>query len=179
MKELRRRKWIAAVALGAMLGGQMSPALASTSNVDAKFRARVFTKAHPKKSKASSAKRGKGMATPGGLTGDNSSYTATPIKHVILIIGENRSFDHVFATYTPPAGQTVWNLLSEGSVNADGTPGPNMNAAQQWQASDTTTFSPSPSKTAPFTTLPEINTDGAPTAPHFTTPMQAELIEPA
>jgi phospholipase C len=179
MKELRRRKWIAAVALGAMLGGQMSPALASTSNVDAKFRARVFTKAHPKKSKASSAKRGKGIATPGVLTGDNSSYTATPIKHVILIIGENRSFDHVFATYTPPAGQTVWNLLSEGIVNADGTPGPNMNAAQQWQASDTTTFSPSPTKTAPFTTLPEINTDGAPTAPHFTTPMQAELIEPA
>ena len=24
--------------------------------------------------------------------------TATPIKHVIVIIGENRSFDHVFAT---------------------------------------------------------------------------------
>jgi phospholipase C len=28
--------------------------------------------------------------------GDNS--TETPIKHVIVIIGENRSFDHVFAT---------------------------------------------------------------------------------
>jgi hypothetical protein len=26
---------------------------------------------------------------------------ATPIKHVIVIIGENRSFDHVFATYVP------------------------------------------------------------------------------
>jgi len=25
--------------------------------------------------------------------------TATPIKHLIIIIGENRSFDHVFATY--------------------------------------------------------------------------------
>ena len=25
--------------------------------------------------------------------------TVTPIKHVIVIIGENRSFDHVFATY--------------------------------------------------------------------------------
>ena len=25
----------------------------------------------------------------------------TPIEHVILIIGENRTFDHVFATYTP------------------------------------------------------------------------------
>ena len=27
--------------------------------------------------------------------------TRTPIKHVIIIIGENRTFDHIFATYTP------------------------------------------------------------------------------
>ena len=27
--------------------------------------------------------------------------TTTPIKHLIVIIGENRSFDHVFATYVP------------------------------------------------------------------------------
>jgi phospholipase C len=27
--------------------------------------------------------------------------TATPIKHVIIIVGENRSFDHLFATYVP------------------------------------------------------------------------------
>src|SRR5258708_14595739 len=27
--------------------------------------------------------------------------TATPIKHVIIIVGENRSFDHLFATYLP------------------------------------------------------------------------------
>jgi phospholipase C len=43
--------------------------------------------------------------------------TQTPIKHVIVIIGENRSFDHVFATYVPQSpGQTVNNLLSEGIV---------------------------------------------------------------
>jgi hypothetical protein len=30
--------------------------------------------------------------------------TVTPIKHVIVIIGENRSFDHVFATYKPKDG---------------------------------------------------------------------------
>jgi len=41
--------------------------------------------------------------------------TRTPIKHVIVIIGENRSFDHVFATYQPKPGESVWNLLSEGS----------------------------------------------------------------
>jgi phospholipase C len=62
--------------------------------------------------------------------------TRTPIKHVIVIIGENRSFDHVFATYQPAAGQTVWNLLSEGIVNSDGTPGPNFSKAAQSAATD-------------------------------------------
>jgi len=62
--------------------------------------------------------------------------TATPIKHVIVIIGENRSFDHVFATYVPKKGQKVWNLLSEGIVNADGTPGPNFSKAEQKAAQD-------------------------------------------
>jgi phospholipase C len=62
--------------------------------------------------------------------------TASPIKHVIVIIGENRSFDHVFATYLPKNGNHVWNLLSEGIVNADGTPGPNFSKAQQQAATD-------------------------------------------
>jgi phospholipase C len=66
--------------------------------------------------------------------------TATPIKHVIIIIGENRSFDHVFATYQPPAGQTVNNLLSEGiitlDVNKNAIPGPNFKKAHQLAASD-------------------------------------------
>jgi phospholipase C len=62
--------------------------------------------------------------------------TATPIKHVIVIIGENRSFDHVFATYVPKKGETVWNLLSEGIVNSDGTPGPNFSKAEQDAAKD-------------------------------------------
>ena len=63
--------------------------------------------------------------------------TATPIKHVIVIIGENRSFDHVFATYVPVKGQTVNNLLSEGIVKADGTAGPNFPVAEQKAATDT------------------------------------------
>src|ERR1700740_2618552 len=52
--------------------------------------------------------------------------TASPIKHVIVIIGENRSFDHVFATYKPRPGQSVFNLLSQGIINEDGSPGPNF-----------------------------------------------------
>jgi phospholipase C len=63
--------------------------------------------------------------------------TATPIKHVIVIIGENRTFDHIFATYVPVKGETVNNLLSEGIVKADGTPGPNFPKAEQKAASDT------------------------------------------
>ena len=62
--------------------------------------------------------------------------TRSPIKHVIVIIGENRSFDHVFATYVPRHGQRIWNLLSEGIVNADGTPGPNFAKAEQSAAAD-------------------------------------------
>ena len=62
--------------------------------------------------------------------------TATPIKHVIVIIGENRSFDHVFATYVPKKGETVWNLLSEGIIKANGAPGPNFSKAAQSAAYD-------------------------------------------
>jgi phospholipase C len=66
----------------------------------------------------------------------SGTTTQTPIQHVIVIIGENRSFDHVFATYVPKHGQTVRNLLSEGIVNADGTPGPNFSKAEQSAAAD-------------------------------------------
>jgi phospholipase C len=68
------------------------------------------------------------------ISPDNN--TNSPIKHVIVIIGENRSFDHVFATYKPTGNNTVWNLLSEGIVNADGTPGPNFATATQSAATD-------------------------------------------
>src|SRR5215470_11091260 len=99
-----------------------------------------------------------GPATPafaGGAKKD--SNTVTPIKHVIVIVGENRSFDHLFATYTPKAGETVNNLLSEGIIKADGTPGPNSSKGLQYSADITgqTTFqlAPTTGKT-PYATLP-------------------------
>lgn len=58
--------------------------------------------------------------------------TATPIKHVIVIIGENRTFDNIFATYVPKHGR-VSNLLSRGIIHSDGSPGPNADLAQQFQ----------------------------------------------
>jgi phospholipase C len=75
--------------------------------------------------------------------------TRTPIRHLIVIIGENRSFDHVFATYVPRQGERVWNLLSEGIVNSNGSPGPNFPRAQQSAASDSAAdaFLLSPAKT--------------------------------
>src|ERR1051326_5784314 len=60
--------------------------------------------------------------------------TASPIQHVIIIVGENRSFDHIFATYVPKSGDKVNNLLSEGIVNSDGTPGPKYSLATQYSA---------------------------------------------
>ena len=68
--------------------------------------------------------------------GENDNKTTTPIKHVIVIIGENRSFDHVYATYKPKAGQTVDNLLSKKIIKADGTPGLNYSQSGQYSAVD-------------------------------------------
>jgi len=67
---------------------------------------------------------------------DAAAHTRTPIKHVIVIIGENRTFDHVFATYNPKQGESIWNLLSRGIINADGTAGPYFAAGHQWAATD-------------------------------------------
>ena len=93
---------------------------------------------------------GQPPSSSGSAPGHKDGETATPIKHVIVIIGENRSFDHVFATYTPKRGQTVWNLLSKGIVKADGTPGPNFTLAMQRAASDQApgSFLLSPPKTS-------------------------------
>src|SRR5215471_4605199 len=48
----------------------------------------------------------------GSHAGDRKADTR--IKHVIVIMGENRTFDHVFATYVPHYGARVDNLLSKG-----------------------------------------------------------------
>ncbi len=78
------------------------------------------------------------LAAAAAQSSDNDAKTTTPIKHVIVIIGENRTFDHIFATYQPKnKDETVWNLLSRGIVNKDGTPGWNYyQAALQYSAQD-------------------------------------------
>jgi phospholipase C len=92
---------------------------------------------------------------------DDDTATLTPIKHVIIIIGENRTFDHVFATYTPVhKNDTVLNLLSQKIVNADGTPGPDYNKARQSSAKDGVIYELSPGDRHPYNALPPALTGG-------------------
>jgi phospholipase C len=72
--------------------------------------------------------------------------TQSPIQHVIVIVGENRSFDHIFATYRAKGGQYVDNLLSKHIIKEDGTPGRNYSEAEQYapDVTGSTTYDVSP-----------------------------------
>jgi phospholipase C len=115
--------------------------------------------------------------------------TTTPFKHVIVIIGENRTFDHVYATYKPKAGETISNLLSKGIVKANGKPGPNYSLSAQFSAVDgtsagTSSYAISPQSKSIYSTLPPALA-GGPTAPTvagpapFTTLKVAKLADPS
>ncbi len=113
----------------------------------------------------------------------SAATAVTPIQHVIVIIGENRSFDHVYGTYQPVAGQTVSNLLSKGIVNKFGARGPNYALAAQNSALDLTTFSISPTPKQAYSSIPAALAGGntAPSDAHpapFATLAVAELAEP-
>ena len=79
----------------------------------------------------------------------------TPIQHVIIIVGENHTFDNLFGTYKPAAGQTIDNLLSKGIVNADGTPGPHFDKAKQSIGSDEIHYNAKTATTGAYATLPQ------------------------
>jgi phospholipase C len=95
--------------------------------------------------------------------------TTTPIQHVIVIVGENHTFDNRFGGYQPKAGQSVWNLLSEGIINPDGTPGPHFSNAAQNLANDSapSPFSPTPAFAGTYATLPRPDTTYAFGQPPF------------
>jgi phospholipase C len=101
-------------------------------------------------------------------TGDRR--TRSPIKHVIVIIGENRTFDHLFATYQPKGGQTVDNLLFKGIIREDGSPGPNFRLSLQKKAIDTppSGWEIDPGSKTPYQTLPPPLSGGPATAPFAT-----------
>jgi len=74
--------------------------------------------------------------------------TDTPIKHLIVFIGENRTFDHIFATYQPKHGQSVANLLSKGIIDSKGMRGPHYIRSLQFQT-DRTALPPHPASPDP------------------------------
>jgi phospholipase C len=115
-------------------------------------------------------------AATAGLANEQNSdagalfSTQSPIKHVIILIGENRGTDHTFGVYKPQGrGQTIANILSKGIVNEDGSPGPNFALAQQFQVKPQTAYyvgAPDKAKTAYGNRgqMPQPNTNGAPVA---------------
>jgi phospholipase C len=128
-------------------------------------------------------------AAPGAVTTETSaltsdsaanhdSATASPIKHVVVIVGENRTFDHVFATYKPAHGQRVDNLLSKGIVKDDGSPGPRFERALQKSAVDEAphAFDMSPGQKKPYKVLPPALA-GGPTTPFVPDVATAKAIE--
>jgi len=103
----------------------------------------------------------------GSLQAQEQTHTRTPIKHLIVLIGENRTFDHVFATYVPKSHDSVSNLLSKGIIKADGTPGPHFSKAAQFQA------------VAPFKKKFFISLNGAEKAPYQTLPAPTLNFSPS
>jgi phospholipase C len=95
------------------------------------------------------------------LAAPETPKAATAIEHVIVIIGENRSFDNLFATYRPKKGQTIANLRSLGIVKANGQPGANFHLAGQHLALSSGEYSPAPRITGTYEALPQPYAPGA------------------
>jgi phospholipase C len=118
------------------------------------------------------------LAPPAGA---DERETATPIKHLVVIIGENQGFDHLFGTYVSRSGARVGNMLSKGIVNIDGTPGPNFRLGGQYSAKDTDYFRLSPGTKQAYAFLPAETTGTVPAsandgnvAPPFATVARAQ-----
>jgi phospholipase C len=87
--------------------------------------------------------------------------TSTPIKHLIVVAGENVTFDTLFGAYVPPKGQSINNLLSQKMINADGTPGAKYAKTVQSQASESGMYNLNPARTGAYTKLPQPMLTGA------------------
>lgn len=86
-----------------------------------------------------------------------ANVPVTPIKHLIVVVGENVTFDTLFATYKPAdPTQSINNLLAKGIVTAAGGPGAHYALAQQMQASnDSGVYTLHPVVGAPYAALPQ------------------------
>ena len=108
-----------------------------------------------------------GLAAMSGVTAHASGpppdaaeiafHTRTPIKHLIVVVGENVTFDTLFGTYVPKRPhESVSNLLSKHIVNVDGTPGPRYFEAVQFQETNLHgRYTVDPIPLAPYERLPQ------------------------
>ncbi|MDD4914002.1 MAG: alkaline phosphatase family protein [Methylococcales bacterium] len=98
---------------------------------------------------------GVAVAMTGGAA--SAGTPVTPIQHLIVVVGENVTFDTLYGTYQPPKGQTVKNLLSQGIVNAKGQPGPFYLTALQRTGTNNPggQYSVAPVAGATFSVLPQ------------------------
>ena len=87
-----------------------------------------------------------------------ASATATPIEHVIVIVGENHTFENIFATYLPRPGQTISNLRSQDIVDDEGLPGRNFSLARQRTANSNGAYSLNPLRKPAYSKLPQPDT---------------------
>lgn len=85
----------------------------------------------------------------------------TPIEHVIVIVGENRTFDNLYGVYKPRRGQTISNLLSKGIVKEDGSPGPHFQDAAQNLGGNMGSYTPTPMINGSYMNLPQPYAAGA------------------
>ena len=93
--------------------------------------------------------------SPGAALALNS-----PIQDVIIVVGENYTFDNVFYGYLPRPGQPISSLRSLDIIDHDGKPGRNFSLARQRMAKgDATGFCTlNPPRKGPCSKLPQPNT---------------------
>lgn len=107
-----------------------------------------------------------GVAMAIGSSAAFAIQTKTPIQHVIVVVGENVSFDTLYGAYQPANGSSIKNLLSQGIINADGTPGPNYATTSQREAHNPADqYSLKPVKDLAYAALPQ--------------PLQTGILDPA
>jgi acid phosphatase len=97
----------------------------------------------------------------GAPAGAQAPSTTTPIEHLIVVVGENLSFDNLFGTYRPRSGAAVRNLLSARIVNSDGSPGPEFAKAAQRLAEVRDSYEVTPRIVNSYGMLPQPGTTWA------------------
>src|SRR5437763_6966191 len=95
------------------------------------------------------------------------AQTTTPIAHLIVVVGENLSFDNLFGAYEPRSNGKIRNLLSQGIVNRDGSPGAEFTRAAQRRAEVHDTYQVTPRIVGTYGELPQPGTTYAAGLPRY------------